>query len=392
MKSQFISILKPKEFSALLQLKFSKKYAKVYPENLDDLAEQLFDVDFCYASLEKVSRSFAVVIQQLPTELKDSVCIFYLVLRGLDSIEDDMQVPKADKLDLLQNFYLYLEDRNWNIKNIGDSEDYKILLENFDKIIRSYQSLDKKYQAVIADICRKMGNGMADFYETKINTKKEYNLYCHHVAGLVGHGLSKLFSVSGLESPTLQYEFELSNDMGLMLQKTNITRDYFEDIVQDRIFWPTEIWQKHTKKLTDFSKNPTQQNSINALNAMVTDALQHFPNSIYYLKNLRNRQIFRFCAIPQLMAIATLATIYNNPKVFTENVKIRKGISAKIMVYINSYDDIFSFIETSVNEIQKKINYNDSDYAAITQVLINIKKAIQEQPIHQPTLVFRNIA
>ncbi len=41
-------------------------------------------------SVCQVSRSFAVVIQQLPQELQDPVCIFYLVLRGLDSVEDDM--------------------------------------------------------------------------------------------------------------------------------------------------------------------------------------------------------------------------------------------------------------------------------------------------------------
>jgi len=48
-----------------------------------------------------VSRSFAVVIQQLPQELQDPVCIFYLVLRGLDSVEDDM-VSDTHRLFLAQ--------------------------------------------------------------------------------------------------------------------------------------------------------------------------------------------------------------------------------------------------------------------------------------------------
>jgi farnesyl-diphosphate farnesyltransferase len=29
---------------------------------------------------------------------------------------------------------------------------------------------------------------------------KDYNMYCHYVAGLVGEGLSKLFTGSGYES------------------------------------------------------------------------------------------------------------------------------------------------------------------------------------------------
>jgi farnesyl-diphosphate farnesyltransferase len=35
---------------------------------------------------------------------------------------------------------------------------------------------------------------------------------------------------------------DLSNSMGLFLQKTNIIRDYLEDINEKRIFWPREVW------------------------------------------------------------------------------------------------------------------------------------------------------
>ena len=44
---------------------------------------------------------------------------------------------------------------------------------------------------------------------------------------------------------------------------------------------------------------------------------RHAPESLQYMSNIRNTAIFRFCAIPQVMAIATLAEIYNNPNVFT---------------------------------------------------------------------------
>jgi phytoene/squalene synthetase len=36
--------------------------------------------------LVKTSRSFAMVIQELGDELRDAVCIFYLVLRALDTV------------------------------------------------------------------------------------------------------------------------------------------------------------------------------------------------------------------------------------------------------------------------------------------------------------------
>ncbi len=90
------------------------------------------DLDFCYAVLDKgsvyvtkislsssfsifdpVSRSFAVVIQQLPEMLKDAVCIFYLVLRGLDSVEDDMTFPNDQKVLLLLVSVLFVFVNNY---------------------------------------------------------------------------------------------------------------------------------------------------------------------------------------------------------------------------------------------------------------------------------------
>ena len=65
--------------------------------------------------------------------------------------------------------------------------------------------------------------------------------YCHYVAGLVGIGLSQLFSASGLEREEVGKDDRLANSMGLFLQKTNIIRDYLEDVVQGREFWPKEV-------------------------------------------------------------------------------------------------------------------------------------------------------
>ena len=67
--------------------------------------------------------------------------------------------------------------------------------------------------------------------------------YCHYVAGLVGIGLSRLFSASGLEAKEVGLDHRLANSMGLFLQKTNIIRDYLEDVQEERHFWPKEVIQ-----------------------------------------------------------------------------------------------------------------------------------------------------
>jgi phytoene/squalene synthetase len=55
--------------------------------------------------LSSTTCSFAVVIQQLPNPLRDAVCVFYLVLRGLDTVEDDMALDNGFKLPHLLAFH-----------------------------------------------------------------------------------------------------------------------------------------------------------------------------------------------------------------------------------------------------------------------------------------------
>ena len=72
-------------------------------------------------------------------------------------------------------------------------------MENFNRVTRIYLQFRKEYQDVICDITKRMGNGMADFIEKEVITVKDWDLYCHYVAGLVGIGLSGIFANSGLE-------------------------------------------------------------------------------------------------------------------------------------------------------------------------------------------------
>ena len=54
------------------------------------------------------------MIQQLPnkpTRLRDAVCVFYLVLRALDTVEDDMAVPVDTKLPILRAFHEHIRDK-----------------------------------------------------------------------------------------------------------------------------------------------------------------------------------------------------------------------------------------------------------------------------------------
>lgn len=381
LKDLYQSALYPSEIKAMLKIKVEGQKFAPSKLPLEQLALVESDKEFCYSALNKVSRSFAMVIQQLPEDLKDAVCIFYLVLRALDTVEDDMKFPENLKWPLLREFHKKSYDETFKLSGVGDQDDYTVLLENYPKVTRVFQSLHPSYQNVIADICSKMGNGMADFSEKKVHSIEDYDLYCHYVAGLVGVGLSGLFSASGAENPWLKDQHQLSNSMGLLLQKTNIIRDYCEDLHGDRVFWPSDVWKAYASELDFFHKNPTHPKSIACLNQLVTDALRHVPDALAYMSSLKNKQVFRFCAIPQVMAIATLAKVYNNPQVFVSNVKIRKGLAAKLMLDTNSFDDVLAYFDEFSREILRKLSTNDPNYHNTKAQLESIFATIDDPSI-----------
>ncbi|CAE7314440.1 FDFT1, partial [Symbiodinium microadriaticum] len=74
------------------------------------------------------------------------------------------------------------------------------------------------------------------------------------------------------------------------------------------------------------------EQALLCLNDLVADALELVPDSLECPLRLETPSIYRFCAIPQVMAIATLAACFDNPLVFTGVVKIRKGLTARLIV------------------------------------------------------------
>jgi farnesyl-diphosphate farnesyltransferase len=328
--------------------------------NADDLA-------FCDEILVKVSRSFAAVIRQLPSTMLVDILIFYLVLRALDTIEDDMtSFPSQEvKINHLLNFHkTALGDPTWTMDGVGEADE-KRLLQNFDKCHRVYAKLGEKSRRVIVDISLRMATGMAEFVGKDLGqgTKDiaQYNRYCHFVAGLVGEGLSRLFAASGLEKSSFASEVFLSDRMGMFLQKTNIIRDYLEDYVDHRAFWPQTVWKKYAKtgELGYFTKQEdpvVRAKSLECLNELVTDALELAPDCLAYMSKLRCEEIFRFCAIPQVMAIATLEKCYYNSDVFTGVVKIRKGTSCKLILRTNNLAEVHDIFYGFAQKIISKAN------------------------------------
>ncbi|GJP46249.1 hypothetical protein CLOM_g5555, partial [Closterium sp. NIES-68] len=139
---------------------------------------------------------------------------------------------------------------------------------------------------------------------------------------------------------------------------TNIIRDYLEDIEEEpapRMFWPRAVWGKYAQRLEDFKDvGANGPAAVRCLNDMVTTALSHAPDCLCFLAQVHDAQIFRFWAIPQIMAMATLTLCYNNIQVFQREVKPRLGLAARVMDQTWSMADVRSFYHGFALELLAK--------------------------------------
>ncbi|CAN3374659.1 hypothetical protein DIURU_000055 [Diutina rugosa] len=355
----------PSEAFSVLQLLWFR-----LPVHYQDLKSSPKSLQRCYELLNLTSRSFAAVIRELHPELRDAVMLFYLVLRALDTVEDDMTIDAKVKVPLLRSFDDKLNTTDWTFHDSKEKD--KAVLEEFDVILAEYHKLKPQYQDIIKDITHKMGNGMADyilddnFNHNGVQTVKDYDLYCHYVAGLVGEGLTQLMAQADFCDPKLNNEgYVRAESMGLFLQKTNIIRDYREDLDDGRSFWPKEIWSKYAEKLPQLKDADHREQALWCINDLVLNALGHVRHVLEYLARVNDPSSFNFCAIPQVMAVATLALVYNNPEVMHKNVKIRKGTTCQLILESRTMPGVVNIFRRYIREINHKSNVNDPNYLKI---------------------------
>lgn len=307
------------------------------PVHTRDPSKESKELKSCFYFLEKTSRSFATVIQELNPDMLVPIALFYLVLRGLDTIEDDMTISADTKEPLLRDFYKLMQIDGWTFKDNGPGEKDRELLVHFDDVIVELKKLKSNYLEIIEDITKKMGGGMADYalsaeHQEGVKTVAQYEEYCHYVAGLVGEGLTRLFVAGDWANPALLERPELTESMGQFLQKTNIIRDVHEDFLDKRRFWPKEIWSKYVDNWDDMFDPKNRTKALQCSSEMVLNALKHAEECLFYMAGIREQSVFNFVAIPQSMAIASLELVFQNPAIFERHIKLTKGDACQLML------------------------------------------------------------
>ncbi|KAF9304148.1 bifunctional farnesyl-diphosphate farnesyltransferase/squalene synthase [Mortierella antarctica] len=342
------SFFHPSEVLALLQYKISSHNKYDYSNNKTR--------QHLYYHLQKASHSYSSVIQDLDDGVKDA---------------DDMTIAIDVKVPLLKSFHEILYKKGWTFQGNGPNEKDRQLLIEYDIVIDAFLQLRPEYQAVIAKMTRLMGDGMA-LHVTKglhMETIADYDHYCHVAAGLVGWGLNDLFIACGYDAAEIARNKNLSDSVGICIQKIHICSDFLEDLRDGRQFWPREIWSQYVDKIEDLTKIENKEKALHCLSHVVCNALGHVCDVLEYLHLIRSPPVFRFCSPIFVVSFATLHRVHSNPQVFVKDfIRIRKGEAAWLKKQardVNSVMAIFRIYARRINEKTLPLDPHANDISAL---------------------------
>ncbi len=323
-----------------------------YPKNVATVAHPgpaETAAQFCWRVLADVSRSFAVVIRELPHPLSDAVAVSYLLCRIADSVEDS-SLPLAQKQAQLRRLPAVLDDplrsEAFAPQTIGGT--YRELLSRPEAVFETYRALEPRARAAIHACVAEMCGGMAEWTGRTIETVGDQDRYCYYVAGVVGKLLTELFWVYGLVSRQVADRLAAhAVEFGLALQKINILRDVRSDLEEGRCYWPEELMRKHGTGRESLLDPARSQAALAVMDDLISNVVPYCVRAVQYIELLpaARFKLRSFCAIPLFMATATARVCQGNADVVLagEPVKITRAeakrivLKAKLMGWSNAY-------------------------------------------------------
>jgi len=239
----------------------------------EEQSAALFDVytlkplqrTYLTTTMGRVSRSFALVVPWLEDPLQDYIATAYLLCRVLDNIEDCSE-PLSWQTERFAEFAGLLSEPGMAPTRLGQwdavpwpglSADERALMtiDGGLPLWLIYAGFPPHVRAILQQWISLMAKGMELVLDSghstpvvvrgnvkMLATVDAYNDYCYSVAGTVGGmGTELVIDHYGLTGDVAQSLLAGSEACGRALQKTNILKDFAEDL-QRRICYLPDEW------------------------------------------------------------------------------------------------------------------------------------------------------
>ena len=320
--------------------------------------DQLSDLEYQDYILQGVSRTFALTIPQLPPGLREQVGNAYLLCRLADTIEDDPDMPFADKRDFSDRLVAVIEAPEQSpalardlsavlARNTPVAE--QDLVAHTERVIRVTRSFSQTQRAAISRCVRIMTQGMAHYQERPprhgLDDLPALNDYCYYVAGVVGEMLTQLFCdyLRNHSETALKPEPEmmrLAVSFGQGLQMTNILKDIWDDKERNICWLPRRLFEQRGLSLDQLKAVRTSPVFAEGMRELVSIAHSHLRQALEYTLAIpaREPELRRFCLWCIGLAVMSLRKIHRRPD-FTAGaqVKISRSTLYSTVWFCNSF-------------------------------------------------------
>jgi farnesyl-diphosphate farnesyltransferase len=283
------------------------------------------DDDFQSDMLERVSRTFALTIPQLPHALCRVVSNAYLLCRIVDTIEDEPVISSARKHYFCQQFVgvlngtknaeRFARELAAALSSRTPAAEHE-LIRNVPRVIQISRSFSIPERQAVQQCVATMANGMAQFQLSNdkhgLTALQDLDRYCYYVAGVVGEMLTTLFC---LYSPEIAKRrdrlFRLAVCFGQGLQMTNILKDVWEDYENGACWLPRQIFADEDFDLHKLAKGEKWPQFQRGIQRLVGVAHGHLRDALRYTLLIPRREtgIRNFCLWAIGMAVLTLRKI-----------------------------------------------------------------------------------
>ncbi len=220
--------------------------------------------EYLSATMQRVSRSFALVVPCLQAPLQEYFATAYLLCRALDNIEDCARGLGWQKQRFAEFRRLLWEPQaapaqlsEWQVDEWpGLSEDERALMtaDGGAPLWSVYESFPARIRAILQTWIPRMAKGMEEVLDPAqsppvvvrqgvrvLSTAAAYNDYCYTVAGTVGAmGTELVIDHYGLPDELARTLLAGSEACGRALQKTNVLKDFAEDLQRQTCYLPDE--------------------------------------------------------------------------------------------------------------------------------------------------------
>jgi farnesyl-diphosphate farnesyltransferase len=309
------------------------------------------DWTFQQDSLQRVSRTFALTIPQLPGGLREVVGNAYLLCRIADTIEDDRDLPFAEKRRFASRFIDVVGAREDTAAfaaalhprlSVSATDAERELIRNAPAVLRITHSFRPRERAALERCVRIMADGMARFQEGNVRhglrDLVELDDYCYHVAGVVGEMLTELFCAHDPDIDARRDELmPLAVSFGQGLQMTNILKDIWDDLGRGMCWLPRDVFARFGADLRELAPGrPPLPGFTDGIGVLIGVAHAHLDNALRYTLAIpaRQRGIRRFCLWALGMAVLTLRRL-DARRDFTAGAQVkipRRAVRATVLV------------------------------------------------------------